>query len=324
MPPPAVATYVINMDSATDRLAKMDAQMRRQGIPYTRFPAIDGRAMSAAQKQAVTDPGVGIIQPTPSMIGCGASHRAVWHDMLAKGHGLALVLEDDAVLCSNFMHRVKEALAAVPHAFDVLVLGSFLLSDANRDYPWALDIAGAFLATRDDTWTSTVGSTTVFVPELFAGTHCYIVSAAGAAKLLRIIPKVKTHVDMEMNHPDIHVYAASPDLALQGDMSTSSIASFDFPKVLLPFLEWKDRKGVSAAYYLNSPIGQVAGCRINSWAMLFLAIGLLAPSSTWPYVAGFLGAEVLANGPQLTYNALVPPCAYVLGFSIRRQLFSMR
>ena len=298
--------------------------MQRHGVPYTRFPAIDGRALSAAHTRALSDPALGIIRPTASMIGCGASHRAVWRDVLAKGHGLALVLEDDAVLCPDFMHRVQEALVAVPRTFDVLVLGSFLLSDANRDYPWALDIAGAFLATRDDPWTATVGSTTVFVPELFAGTHCYIISAAGAAKLLRVIPRVKNHVDVEMNNPDIVLYAASPDLAKQSDMSTSSIASFDFPKVLLPFLEWKDRKGVCAAYYMDTPIGQVGGCRINTWVLLFLAIGLLAPSSTWPYVAGFLGAEVLAHGTELTYNSLVPPGAYVLGFSIRRQLFSMR
>lgn len=325
--PAVLATYVINMDSAHDRLTAMDAQLKAQGIPYTRYPAVDGRALSPAQKQAVAAPIFGVMDGTPSMIGCGLSHRGVWRDMLSKGHELALVLEDDAVLCPRFVLRVNEALAAVPADFDVLVLGSFFLADVNREYPMVLDIAGAFVSVRDDPWTATVGSTTVYVPERFAGTHCYIVSAAGAAKLLRVIPLVTNHVDMEMNHPDVKLYAASPDLATQGDMTTSSIASFDFPEVLMPFLQWKDRKGVCAAYYMSAPMAEVGGCSLNAWTVVFFAMGMLGPLSAWPFVAGFFGAEILAKGPDVTNmtNAtLVPPCAYLAGCIIHVQLFSKR
>lgn len=39
---PAFVTYVINMDSATERMAHMDAELKRVAIPYIRQPGMVG------------------------------------------------------------------------------------------------------------------------------------------------------------------------------------------------------------------------------------------------------------------------------------------
>ena len=308
-------TYVINLDSARDRMNFMTEQLDSQNIRFTRFPAVDGRTMTPSETRKVTTRACGMTC-TASMVGCGMSHRAVWRDMLHQGMEAALVLEDDAVLCPNFQGRLAEAMAVVPADFDILVLGCLFLCNVKREYPWMLDVMGAFVSRRDDPWTATNGSTTVYVPERFAGTHAYVISAKGAAKLLHLLDKISFHVDVEMNHPSVRLYAASPDLATQRDMLTSSIASFDFPEVLMPWLEHRDRNGICIAYYASVPWGQVGGVVINAWFAIFFMVGLLAPQFAWTGVAGFFLAEIVAK--RGVVSGVMPHlAAYILGVAFR-------
>lgn len=308
---PVDAVYIINMDRATERMAEMARQCEALGIPYVRVPAVDGSKVSDAVLQRVATPACRRFC-TASMVGCALSHMSVWRAAVAAGHERVLVLEDDAVLVDGFVDKLRQALEDVPQDFDVLVGGCYFLCDKNRKYPLGHEVSRLFVphALRSDT--RTWGS--VFVPEFFGGTHCYVVSNTGCKRLFKTIPLVNYHIDMSMNHPDLHLYAVSPDLARQRDMSDSSIASYAFPKTLVPMLEKvKDQKHISLAYYLDAPMMQIGGQRVNTWAIIFLATGALGGPKAAPYALGLLAAEFVVGGA-----IIVPLVCFFLGWGFRR------
>ena len=255
------------------------------------------------------------------MAGCGLSHRAVWQDVIQKKYRYALVFEDDAVLCAEFQLRLDEALHAAPADFDVLLLGCFFMCDASRKQGGWKGMLRPFLwDRRDDTRTWKNGTTTVFVPEKFSGTHAYVVSLQGAKKLLQQLPRVGFHVDFEMGHPNIAVYAVEPHLARQLDMSTSTIASYDFPKLLVPYVSGiRDDQGIPLAYYLDVPVGQVFGFVGNAWAAVFLLLGIVLPPRWWLGVFAYFVVEVVFGA--LPRGMMIPVMTYLIGLTIRSRIF---
>lgn len=303
--------YVINLNRSKDRMLRMHDQCLAQGLDYTRIEAVDGRALKRAELgDIVTDMCRGLC--TSSMLGCALSHMNVWKRIVSEGHSRALILEDDAELVPDFRARMVQALVDCPVDFDILLLGCFFLCSKNRDYEWPHKFLRMLIPHKLRKDSRVWGS--VFVPEYFGGTHCYIVSLEGAKKLLRLLPKVGFHIDAQMNNQSLNVYAASPDLAYQRNMSESSMASYSFPKTLMPTLSrLKDSKNVSAAYYLDAPIGQVLERPINAWTFLFFILGVCVRSHvSLGVVAGFFVVEMCKCG-----DVGVPVCAFVLGKSLQ-------
>lgn len=302
------ATFVINLDRSTDRMTVMARQLETLGVPFQRFPAVDGAKVSRADLQRLATP-VCRTFCTPSMIGCALSHMNLWRLVVERGYERALVIEDDARLVPTFRQGLRDALRDVPSDFDVLLLGCFMLCNKDRNYAPLNHFARLFVGRRKDdrTWGS------VFVPEKFAGTHCYVVSRRGAKKLLHLLPRVRGHIDMFMDQPEVRLYAVSPDLAFQRDMSASTIASFSFPKTLLPLLERvRDDKNVSLAYTLSAPIGQVAGMHMNLWTATFVVLGLAGGVRAAPYVAVFFLVEL-----ALRADVAMPAAAFGVGWVLR-------
>jgi glycosyl transferase family 25 len=300
--------YVINLDRSAARMRQTRDHLEDLGVPFERVAAVDGAAMTREEVKRDATPFCRAMC-TPSMMGCALSHIRTWKTVVRRGQECAVVMEDDAVLVPDFRARLRRAMAEVPADYDVLVLGCFFMCDREREYGPGPAQARPFLRTRDDrrTWGS------VYVPERFAGTHCYLVSRKGCEKLLRLIPRADYHIDVQMNHPDLDLYAVGPDLAHQRDMGQSVIASYDFPKTLVPGLSAvKDRKNVTLAYYLDVPFAQVAGQPVNAWMTLFLAAGLAFPAAAAPFVAGLALAELAVGG-----RPLAPLLAFLAGWGVR-------
>jgi hypothetical protein len=222
-------------------------------------------------------------------------------------------MEDDAVLVPQFREGLRRAMRDVPRDFDILVLGCFFLCNKRRKYSVGLELVRPFVPgnLRNDprTWG------TVFAPEHFGGAHCYVVSATGCRKLLRLLPKAHFHIDSQMNHPELRVYAVSPNLASQRDMRTSSMASYAFPKTLTPLLQnFVGFGGVSLAYSLDVPWAQVAGMPINAWALIFMVLGLW-PAASLAFAGGIFVAELGVGG-----DIRAALLAYALGWAISRTL----
>ncbi len=103
-----VQTWVINLDRAPDRLARVREQLERLGLPFTRLPAVDARALTPAQRALLDEPAFHRrhgMTPLLGELGCYLSHIEVMRAFLASGAEAALVLEDDV--------RVHDTLPAV-------------------------------------------------------------------------------------------------------------------------------------------------------------------------------------------------------------------
>ena len=116
--------YVINLDRSPHRLQSITQQMAQAGMPFERFPGIDGRLMGARAQEWIDLPVYKKLhgkEPTPGEIGCYASHISLMQAFLAGPHTHCMVLEDDALVPDNIRSVVDE-LVAVQDKWDMVLL----------------------------------------------------------------------------------------------------------------------------------------------------------------------------------------------------------
>jgi len=119
-------TWVINLDRAPDRLARISGQLQRLGLSYSRLPAVDARTLTPAQRASLDEPGYRRkhgMEPLPGELGCYLSHVEVMRLFLAGGAGFALILEDD-VLLHDSLPAVLNSLLAHPGRWDMVKLSA--------------------------------------------------------------------------------------------------------------------------------------------------------------------------------------------------------
>jgi glycosyl transferase family 25 len=157
--------FLINLERRPDRLALM--QDRLPEVRFKRIPAVDGRSLRDDEVARLLAP---VMQYAMSKneVGCLLSHRAVWQRVVEQQLRFACVLEDD-VQCSRDFARFMQNADWLPDRFDLIkietMLQTVLLS--RRTWP-AKDRALARLRS----------------PHF--GTAGYVLSQAGAAKLLEL------------------------------------------------------------------------------------------------------------------------------------------
>jgi glycosyl transferase, family 25 len=94
-------TWVINLDRAPERLARITEQLQRLQLPFTRLPAVDARSMTAPQQALLDAPNYCRqhgMTPLWGELGCYLSHVALMRQFLRSTAQFALVLEDDVLL----------------------------------------------------------------------------------------------------------------------------------------------------------------------------------------------------------------------------------
>ena len=119
-------TWVINLDRAPERLARIRGQLERLGLPWTRLAAVDARALTPEQTAALDAPAYCRKHgktPAPGELGCYLSHVEAMRRFLASTHAFALVLEDD-VLLHDTLPAVLRGLMAHPQRWDVAKLSA--------------------------------------------------------------------------------------------------------------------------------------------------------------------------------------------------------
>ena len=121
-----LSTWVINLDRAPERLARIDEQLQRSGLPYTRLAAVDARHLSPEQRAELDEPAYRRkhgMSPVLGELGCYLSHVMAMHRFLATPAAFALVLEDD-VLLHAALPAVLQGLLANPRRWDVVKLSA--------------------------------------------------------------------------------------------------------------------------------------------------------------------------------------------------------
>lgn len=193
-------TYVINLDRDPDKWENIQSVAP---MKLKRLQAVDGH----------TEPGRPFHIP-PFIYGSLRSHQKAWGIAAQSDHPI-LILEDDCVFCENFENRISSIIQTLPDDFDVALFG-YMASDINRDYlissvVFPLMKRRALRKVNDD-W---------YVPGIFIGVHCYLVSPNGAKKLLQ--NKIIYHVDamISMDH-SLNVYCPTTSLVGQTNRTGQS------------------------------------------------------------------------------------------------------
>lgn len=108
-----LATYLINLDRATERLLSAETEIDRAGLKYERIPAIDGSKLTYKQKDQY-DEALAYKTFGRSLsggeIGCYLSHVNAVDLFLKTDLEYCLVLEDDIKLVSEFNSVLQELI----------------------------------------------------------------------------------------------------------------------------------------------------------------------------------------------------------------------
>jgi len=119
-----VATWVINLDRAPERLARVSAQLQALGLPFSRLAAVDAQQLQPAQSAELDSLAYQHrhgMTAVPGELGCYLSHVAVMQAFLASQAQAALVLEDD-VLLHGSLPAVLQALLQNAERWDMVKL----------------------------------------------------------------------------------------------------------------------------------------------------------------------------------------------------------
>ena len=136
---PAFVTYVINMDSATERMAHMDAELKRVAIPYIRQPGVVGMELPYPNEN-FSDWSYKYLHGrrwAPRELGCYLSHIQCLRNFLQTDAPYALILEDDVKLDDNIKGILERA---IEHGSDWNMLR---LSSVNHGRWWSVRKLGS-------------------------------------------------------------------------------------------------------------------------------------------------------------------------------------
>ena len=208
-------SVVINLPKDQKRMDGVKKSLGAEGVKFERIDAVLGKALSAEERKALVTV-LGRLLMTPGMVGCFLSHVKCWQ-LCVKQKAPLIVFEDDVVVSPEFGSKLSAAMENLPDDWDVLMLGA--LGAISPKY-YHINFLHAVLAggLRWPRW----HSTDVHEPMRPFGTHAYVVSPRGAAKLLQKCPKVNYHVDVVMwGLRSLRLYAIHPLVAKQTHADTT-------------------------------------------------------------------------------------------------------
>lgn len=233
--PPA---WVVNLDRSPGRWETCQEEFTREGLQIERFPATDGKTLShESLRETCTWPARWFC--TKGMLGCSISHMRIWSRVVDEQLPAVIVLEDDVRLYPGFHEKLGVILKDLESLdWDVCLLGAVACISPDVE-PLPMKFY-SFLSGggRPSPGKTRKVSDHLFVPHRPAGTHAYIVSLSGAAKLKRLLPKARYHVDLSSwALPELNLYCAVEQLATQNFEEASTVSKAGDP-LTKRFLEW--------------------------------------------------------------------------------------
>ena len=132
----SMKTFVINMESAKDRLKFIDKQLSSLWIDYERFPAVIWKDLTDVEVKKVYDKEKCLQtlwhELTKGEIWCSLSHMWIYKKMVNENIPIALVLEDDAIispLLKNIFDKLnKKTEKQLANWFDYMTLNYSLIN----------------------------------------------------------------------------------------------------------------------------------------------------------------------------------------------------
>ncbi len=122
-----LACFVINLDRSPDRMQRIGRDLDQLGLAYERHTAVDGRLLDLACEPGFDADGYARWHgkaAVPNKVGCYLSHMGVMKRFLETTHAHCLVLEDDALLCSDFDQVLQQVLDSPANGDLTLLYGN--------------------------------------------------------------------------------------------------------------------------------------------------------------------------------------------------------
>ena len=276
-------TYIINLARSSDRLEKAKALCAEVSLFPERVEAVDGKALSLEDRKNATT-GFCNTFCTPAMIATAMSHQLAWQRILDSRNKTALILEDDCTFIPEFT-KLASDMKYPDCDWDVLYLGCLWCHEsANEGLTGKIFKRGLSMQAQIDgpihyneKWMSNVTA---------VGFHGYIVSQNGARKLLKLTQnQIAEHIDGQVYHLTqkglLTTFVHKPLLINQsstGFQSHSTITKCSFPFFMnraLDYFEIEAEPNMSQSFFMSSPVGQVGGCSITVWTLIYFKIGLI-------------------------------------------------
>mmetsp|Transcript_1923 Transcript_1923/g.1726 ORF Transcript_1923/g.1726 Transcript_1923/m.1726 type:complete len:368 (-) Transcript_1923:104-1207(-) len=220
--------FILNLDRSKDRWQSVEEQFVSAGLTgcYERLPAVDGRALPIKELLSNSTRIAAFFQPR-GVLGCYLSHRKFWQLVVDRNYSQAIVFEDDVRLADGFIHSLTNQLIELTNnriEYDVAFLGAIGSVDPNGKDSIPLRMFSAYMG---GTRPFKQINKSFYQPTKPAGTHAYMVTNAGARKLLQLCPNAVFHVDLDAwRHRSIQMILFNPMLAHQTFDSTELT---DFP-----------------------------------------------------------------------------------------------
>jgi GR25 family glycosyltransferase involved in LPS biosynthesis len=232
--------HVINLARTPERLTAFLKQNAKSGLPFQRFEAADGNALS--EDDAVR---LRLIKPgtkwrTKGTIGVALSHRNLWERAIAEGRPL-MVFEDDAFVREDAAEVFAAAIAKAGD-WDIILLG--YNTDALVEFNVGADFGFSALPTirhptqaQLEKFVRSREPANLFRLRHAFGISAYAVSPAGARKLvLRCFPMDNRPIVFKAANNRFNVFS------LDGMMNAcyGDIAAYAFVAPLaLPHNDWE-------------------------------------------------------------------------------------
>jgi glycosyl transferase family 25 len=181
------AVFVINLARSTLRLQQTQTRLNQVNLSFERIDAIDGAALSDAQKLKHYSPQLNSQQYyyplSDGQIGCYLSHRKAWQRIIDQKLDYAIVLEDDFYIDESIHTAIKNI--------------------ENLNFPWQLIKLSAYQSRyRPIAFSSELkdGQDIVIHKKLMTGCCATAISFLGAQQLLKATEQFGRPVDSDLQH----------------------------------------------------------------------------------------------------------------------------
>jgi len=232
----------INRDCDDDRRANLELALRASDLAAERIPAIEGLSVPDGLRDYFFDDDGLVSSLTPGEVGCYASHLKACESIAARKLDYALVLEDDAVPPRDLRRIIKDVMSQLPKDWDVV----HLCGVPRRAVKPLAELER--------------GRTLVRYSRVPSGAFGYLISAAGARKLLTPIRRYWPF-DTDMKRPwllGLQIYGVTPSVVGHDDASPSRILAMGGRS--------RGRRGLpkpSRAAWSGNPLHSPAGALYN-------------------------------------------------------------
>jgi glycosyl transferase, family 25 len=209
-------TFLINLDSATERLSAAQLQLSRIGLSFERVSAIRGANLSKVERTELyssVENARCYFQPmSDGEIGCYASHLKIWKIAQASRLSCSLILEDDLTVSDQLVVALQ-AIEKLPIGWDVIRLNTRKNESALASQSLTKDVD------------------LIRFKRVPSRTTAYVISAQGVSKLLQRLPPVYRPIDIDMRYFwefNLEMLGVHPALVSESELSLQS--SIDRPE----------------------------------------------------------------------------------------------